>query len=103
MGLVFGATQVADSHEIMIISDKGTLVRTKVDEVSVVGRNTQGVRLIRTIEGENVVALARIEEIEVDESLLLDEDGNVIEGQEIEGEAVEVTESPDADNSNDDE
>ena len=91
-GLVVGATQVADNHEIMIISDKGTLVRTKVDEVSVVGRNTQGVRLIRTIEGENVVALARIEEIEEDETLLLDEDGNVIEPEvvagDVEGEEV---------------
>jgi len=94
-GLVVGATQVADTHEIMIISDKGTLVRTKVNEVSVVGRNTQGVRLIRTIEGENVVALARIEEIEEDDTLLLDEDGNVIE-PEVTETAVEGEESPEA-------
>jgi DNA gyrase subunit A len=94
-GLVVGATQVADTHEIMIISDKGTLVRTKVNEVSVVGRNTQGVRLIRTIEGENVVALARIEEIEEDDTLLLDEDGNVIE-PEVSETAVEGEESPEA-------
>lgn len=96
-GLVVGATQVADTHEIMIISDKGTLVRTKVNEVSVVGRNTQGVRLIRTIEGENVVALARIEEIEEDDTLLLDEDGNVIE-PEVTETAVEGEESPEASN-----
>jgi DNA gyrase subunit A len=94
-GLVVGATQVADTHEIMIISDKGTLVRTKVNEVSVVGRNTQGVRLIRTIEGENVVALARIEEIEEDDTLLLDEDGNVIEPQVTET-AVEGEDSLEA-------
>lgn len=94
-GLVVGATQVADTHEIMIISDKGTLVRTKVNEVSVVGRNTQGVRLIRTIEGENVVALARIEEIEEDDTLLVDEDGNVIE-PEVTETAVEGEESPEA-------
>ncbi|GAA0287301.1 DNA topoisomerase (ATP-hydrolyzing) subunit A [Psychrosphaera haliotis] len=75
-GLVVGATQVADTHEIMIISDKGTLVRTRVEEVSVVGRNTQGVRLIRTIEGELVVGLARVEEIE--DEVELDEDGNPI-------------------------
>jgi DNA gyrase subunit A len=94
-GLVVGATQVADTHEIMIISDKGTLVRTKVNEVSVVGRNTQGVRLIRTIEGENVVALARIEEIEEDDTLLLDEDGNVIE-PEVSEAAVEGEQTPEA-------
>jgi len=87
-GLVVGACQVADTHEIMIISDKGTLVRTRVNEVSVVGRNTQGVRLIRTIEGESVVGLAKIEEIE-DDSI----DGEIIEGEVIDGEAAEVTDS----------
>jgi DNA gyrase subunit A len=63
-GKVVGAVQVNDSDEIMLISDKGTLVRTRVEEVSTVGRNTQGVRLIRVIEGEHVVGLQRIDEIE---------------------------------------
>lgn len=97
-GLVVGACQVAETDEIMIISNKGTLVRTRVHEVSVVGRNTQGVRLIRTIEGELVVGLAKVEEIEVDETLegeLID--GEVIEGQDvIEGESTEVTSDADA-------
>jgi DNA gyrase subunit A len=53
-GKVVGAVQVNESDEIMLISDKGTLVRTRVSEVSTVGRNTQGVRLIRTVEGEHV-------------------------------------------------
>ncbi|MCE2572531.1 DNA topoisomerase (ATP-hydrolyzing) subunit A [Motilimonas eburnea] len=66
-GKVVGAVQVEASEDIMLISDKGTLVRTRVDEVSVVGRNTQGVTLIRTSEGEHVVALQRIEEVEQDE------------------------------------
>lgn len=65
-GNVVGAVQVVDGQEIMLISDQGTLVRTRVDEVSTVGRNTQGVRLIRTAEAEHVVALQRIEEIETD-------------------------------------
>jgi DNA gyrase subunit A len=47
------------------------LVRTRVSEVSTVGRNTQGVRLIRTAEDEHVVGLQRIDEIEV---LEVDED-----------------------------
>jgi DNA gyrase subunit A len=63
-GNVVGAVQVVDGQEIMLISDQGTLVRTRVDEVSTVGRNTQGVRLIRTAEAERVVALQRIDEIE---------------------------------------
>lgn len=61
-GAVVGAVQVAESDEIMLISDKGTLVRTRVDEVSVQGRNTQGVRLIRLKEGESLVGLERVEE-----------------------------------------
>jgi DNA gyrase subunit A len=72
-GSVVGAVQVEDNNEIMIISNRGTLVRTRVNEVSTVGRNTQGVILIRTIDEEQVVGLQRIEEIEVDE---LPEDGS---------------------------
>ncbi|MGL5006339.1 MAG: DNA topoisomerase (ATP-hydrolyzing) subunit A [Plesiomonas sp.] len=59
-GLVVGAVQVAESDQIMIITDAGTLVRTRVKEVSIVGRNTQGVTLIRTSEQEHVVGLQRI-------------------------------------------
>jgi DNA gyrase subunit A len=46
----------------MLISDKGTLVRTRIDEVSVQGRNTQGVRMIRLKQGEKLVGLERVEE-----------------------------------------
>lgn len=68
-GKVVGAVQVNESMEIMLISDQGTLVRTRVNEVSVVGRNTQGVRLIRTSENEKVVGLESIEEIVSDENI----------------------------------
>ncbi|WP_423186452.1 DNA gyrase subunit A [Alishewanella sp. d11] len=68
-GLVVGAVQVAESDEIMMISNKGTLVRTRVNEVSEVGRNTQGVILIRTQEGEKVVGVEKIDEIQ-DETAL---------------------------------
>ena len=88
-GKVVGAVQVNDSDEIMLISDQGTLVRTRVSEVSTVGRNTQGVRLIRTIEGEHVVALQRIDEIEEAE-FVLDEDAELADSsvEPIEAEAV---------------
>jgi DNA gyrase subunit A len=92
-GLVVGACQVADTNEIMIISNKGTLVRTRVDEVSVVGRNTQGVRLIRTIEGESVVGLAKIEEIEVDDEL---EGIEGSEGEALESESTSIESSDSA-------
>lgn len=65
-GDMVAAVQVNDDDEAMLISDKGTLVRTKVNEVSVIGRNTQGVRLINLTNGENLAAIQRIEE-EVDD------------------------------------
>ncbi|WP_346352001.1 DNA topoisomerase (ATP-hydrolyzing) subunit A [Oceanimonas sp. AH20CE76] len=68
-GAVVGAIQVDDSNEIMLITNGGILVRTRVSEVSLVGRNTAGVRLIRTGEDEQVVGLQRIEEPEDDEPI----------------------------------
>ena len=53
-----------DDDEIMLISSSGTLVRTPVSEISIIGRNTQGVRLIRVESGQRLVGLARIESIE---------------------------------------
>ena len=67
-GAVVGAVQVSDNDEIMLISNKGTLVRTRVEEVSVQGRNTQGVRLIKLKEGEKLVGLEQVDE--PDEQLL---------------------------------
>ena len=60
---------MSESDEIMLISDKGTLVRTRVTEVSVQGRNTQGVRLIRLKDGENLVGLEQVDEPEEVEEL----------------------------------
>jgi DNA gyrase subunit A len=60
-GLTVGALQVNDDDEIMLISSNGTLVRTSVNDISIIGRNTQGVRLIRVDEDERLVGLARIE------------------------------------------
>lgn len=66
-GNVVGAVQVAQTDQIMMITDAGTLVRTRVSEVSVVGRNTQGVTLIRTAEDEHVVGLQCVAEPEDDD------------------------------------
>ncbi len=60
-GRTVGALQVEDDDEIMLISSNGTLVRTPVADISVMGRNTQGVRLIRVESGQRLVGLARIE------------------------------------------
>jgi DNA gyrase subunit A len=60
-GEMVAALQVNSDHELMLISSTGTLVRTPVAEISVVGRNTQGVRLIRLDEGERLTGIERIE------------------------------------------
>jgi len=61
-GPLVGATQLFPGDEIMLISDQGTMVRTRGDEISIVGRNTQGVRIIRLKENEHLVRLAGISE-----------------------------------------
>ncbi|WP_032092142.1 DNA topoisomerase (ATP-hydrolyzing) subunit A [Necropsobacter rosorum] len=66
-GKVVAAAQVEENDQIMLITDAGTLVRTRVSEVSVVGRNTQGVRLIRTVENEQLVSLERVCDADDDE------------------------------------
>lgn len=80
-GAVVGATLVIDSDEIMIITSGGILVRTKVNEISVVGRNTQGVRVIRLDKKEKVVGVDRVEGLSDDEEMTED--------------AIEVSESDD--------
>ena len=77
-GPLVGAVQVVDGEEIMLISDQGTLVRTRVSEVSSLSRNTQGVMLIRLAPEEKLVGLERVQEPS-------DEDE---EDVELEGEAA---------------
>ncbi|MCC8380161.1 DNA topoisomerase (ATP-hydrolyzing) subunit A [Xenorhabdus sp. PB30.3] len=84
-GNVIGAIQVEPTDQIMMITDAGTLVRTRVSEVSTVGRNTQGVTLIRTAEDEKVVGLQRVAEPDDDE----DEDGNIVTPSDEEGNGAE--------------
>jgi DNA gyrase subunit A len=62
-GKVVGAVQVFPNDEVMLISSGGTLVRTRVDEIRLAGRNSQGVRLIRLSENERLVGIERIEEV----------------------------------------
>ncbi|MCK5874499.1 MAG: DNA gyrase subunit A [Alcanivoracaceae bacterium] len=82
-GLLIGATQVFGGEDIMLISDQGTLVRTRVDEVSLLSRNTQGVTLIKLASDEHLVGVERIPELEGAE----DE-----EGEEIDADVATVSE-----------
>lgn len=67
-GPVVGAVQVTETDQIMMITDAGTLVRIRVAEVNIIGRNTQGVTLIRTADKEQVVGLQRVVEMDTDEA-----------------------------------
>ncbi len=69
-GEVIGAIQVNAEDEVMLISDKGTLVRMPVDEISLIGRNTQGVRLIQLTNEELLVSLERIATLQTAEHVL---------------------------------
>jgi DNA gyrase subunit A len=66
-GSVVNVMQVADDNDLMVITDQGKILRVPVSGFSVIGRNTQGVRLITTEEKEKVVAVAKLAEKEEDE------------------------------------
>jgi DNA gyrase subunit A len=62
-GSLVGAVQLDEAHELMLISNQGTLVRTRAAEIARVGRNTQGVTLIRLPQEENLVGVVRVESL----------------------------------------
>ena len=57
-GKLISANQVSEEDQVILISDKGTLVRTKVAEISIIGRNTQGVRVIKLKANEKLNGMA---------------------------------------------
>jgi len=76
-GKLVGVQQITEQDDVMLITDKGKIIRLRGEEISVIGRNTQGVKLIELEVGERVMAVARLAERE-------DESG----GQEAEEAAV---------------
>ncbi len=78
-GRAIGAVQVTEGNQIMLITDGGVLVRTPVAQVSLVGRNTQGVTLIRLSEGEKLVQIAPIFSTGEDDTELEDLDSETAE------------------------
>ena len=91
-GAVVGATQVLEDDEIMLISNMGTLIRTAVAEISVLGRNTQGVRIIRVADDQHLVGVDRIV-TEDDEDENGDADGAAVDD--------DLPDAPAADDDND--
>jgi len=67
-GRMGGAVRVNEDDQVMLLSSGGALVRTPVAEISVLGRNTQGVRVIKLDAGERLCAVDRV--------ICLDEEGN---------------------------
>ena len=82
-----GATQVLEDDEIMLISNMGTLIRTAVAEISVLGRNTQGVRIIRVADDQHLVGVDRI---------ITDEEEDDDGGAGVEGSVAEDSEADDS-------
>jgi DNA gyrase subunit A len=66
-GQVVGAVQVVDEDEVMMITNGGTLVRNRVADVSSMGRNTQGVIMIRLSKEEKLIGIERVESLEGEE------------------------------------
>ncbi|PKM21935.1 MAG: DNA gyrase subunit A, partial [Gammaproteobacteria bacterium HGW-Gammaproteobacteria-14] len=87
-GELVGASQVFGGEDIMLISNQGTLVRTRVDEVSLLSRNTQGVTLIKLGNEEHLVGVERIPELEgAEDDIDEDDDGSSSEvGNSVENE-----------------
>jgi DNA gyrase subunit A len=81
-GDLVAALQVSPGHELMLISSNGTLVRTPVTDVSIVGRNTQGVRLIRLDEGDRLTGVERVESLgdDTEGAEAVDGDAPAVEG-----------------------
>jgi len=86
-GEVVGAVLVSDNDEIMLITDGGVLVRTRVNEISVVGRNTQGVKVIRLDATEKLVGVDKID------GLVEDESDEELDGSQIGAETQEMNEA----------
>jgi DNA gyrase subunit A len=63
-GAIVGVAQVSDGDDVMLVTDSGKIIRMAVDEIRVIGRNTQGVRLIGLQENEHVASMARLAEKE---------------------------------------
>ena len=61
-GKVVGVKQVTDKDDIMLVTDKGLVIRSSCKEISTIGRSTQGVRLIRVGQGEKLVSVAKLAE-----------------------------------------
>lgn len=81
-GSLIAIKNVTDENDLMIINRSGVIIRIAVDDLRVMGRATQGVRLINLKKNDSIAAVAKVSVEEDEEDVLLDENGEVIEGNE---------------------
>ncbi|MEZ4722576.1 MAG: DNA gyrase subunit A [Flavobacteriales bacterium] len=87
-GDLIAIKNVTDENDLMIINKSGIIIRISVEELRVMGRATQGVRLINLRNGDEIAAVAKVDSVDEEEELL-DENGNLIEGAEGGSDAAE--------------
>ncbi len=87
-GKLVGAVMLGSNDEVLLISDGGTLVRTRASEISRVGRNTQGVTLIRLSKGETLQAVERLDGSLVEDA---DEEANEVATGDVAGDVAQDT------------
>jgi DNA gyrase subunit A len=93
-GQMVSLALVGDNDELMMVTDKGKLIRTAIDGINVISRNTQGVRLINLAKKETLIGIARLPEEEASEDTDkegIEEDGRENEGRENDGQENETT------------
>ena len=100
-GSLISLKNVTDLDDLMVINKSGITIRIGVDTLRVMGRATQGVKIIRLKDNDSIASVAKVSKFEEDENLL-DENGNVVENTEVIGAASEseLTMSEDVENNN---
>jgi DNA gyrase subunit A len=90
-GSLISLKNVTDADDLMVINKSGITIRIAVDTLRVMGRATQGVKIIRLKDDDSIASVAKVSKWEAEEQVLLDEDGNVIDPTESESAENEET------------
>jgi DNA gyrase subunit A len=90
-GSLIALKSVTDADDLMVINKSGITIRIAVDTLRVMGRATQGVKIIRLRDDDSIASVAKVSKWEAEEQVLLDEDGNVIEPEVSESAETEET------------
>jgi DNA gyrase subunit A len=95
-GSLITLKNVTDADDLMVINKSGITIRIGVDTLRVMGRATQGVKVIRLKDNDSIASVAKVSKFEEDEEVLLDEEGNIIETLEVSENQVSLESKPDS-------